>query len=151
MTTHIKPACSEASLEKKWPEGIKKTRQRLEIFKILNDSEVPLSASDIFKKITIDNPNENYAFSTVYRSLQAFENADMVTKTILSTDDNALYELKTHKHRHYAICLKCHKKFPLKGCPIIDVRHMLGNDLSDFEITGHQIEIYGYCGECKET
>ncbi|MCR4901893.1 MAG: transcriptional repressor [Butyrivibrio sp.] len=149
MTTLIHPACADASIEKNWPKGIKKTRQRLEIFKVLSSSSVPLSASDIFRQLTIGNPNETYAFSTVYRSLQTFEDCGIVAKTIFSTEDNALYELKSGKHRHFAICLKCHKKFALNGCPIIDTRHMLGSDMSDFVITGHQLEIYGYCKDCK--
>ncbi|MBQ7431496.1 MAG: transcriptional repressor [Butyrivibrio sp.] len=149
MAKLIKPACNDAAIDRNWPEGVKKTRQRIEIYKILSSSEIPVSAADIFKKLTIDNPKENYAFSTVYRSLLAFENAGVVSKTVFSTDDNALYELKTGKHRHYAVCLKCHTKFALKGCPILDTRRMLGSEMSDFMITGHQLEIYGYCGACK--
>ena len=149
MSKLIRPASLDSAIERNWPEGVKKTKQRIEIYRILAESDIPMSASDIFKKLTIENEKENYAFSTVYRSLQAFENAGVVSKTIFSTEDNALYELKTGRHRHYAVCLKCHKKFPLKGCPILDTRRMMAGEMSDFTITGHQLEIYGYCGACK--
>ena len=145
-------ACSyDEIVEKNWPEGVKKTRQRIDIFKVLYGNDQPLSAAEIYNTLNLEHPGESYAFSTVYRNLLAFEKAGIVVKSVLSTEDNAVYELKQATHRHYAVCLMCHIKIPIKTCPLHDISEHIEESLPDFQITGHQLEIYGYCKECKKT
>ena len=135
-------------LERNWPEGIKKTKQRIAIYRILADANAPLSAAEIFQLLNERKEQPPYAFSTVYRCLLAFETAGILSKSVLISEETAVYELRIGVHRHYAICLKCHRRFPLRACLLGDLRRMLGPDASGFEITGHQLEIYGYCNTC---
>ena len=145
-------ACSfDEVIEKNWPEGVKKTRQRVDVYKGLYEAKAPLSAAEIVAALNKDAAKEMYAFSTVYRNLLAFEKAGIVVKNVLSTEDNALYELKQGTHKHYAVCLMCHAKIPIKTCPLHEISHDLEKSIPDFEVTGHQLEIYGYCKECKKT
>lgn len=145
-------ACSfNEVIEKNWPEGIKKTRQRIDIYEVLYKADTPLSAAEIYSILNRDNAKEKYAFSTIYRNLLAFEKTGLITKNILSTEDNALYELKREVHKHYAVCLGCHAKIPIKSCPLHDLSKDITSSLPDFEVTGHQLEIYGYCSKCKKT
>ena len=90
-------------IDRNWPEGIKKTRQRADIFEILYGCETPVSANDIFIAITKRHPEEMYAISTIYRHLLAFEKAGVITKHVLPTEDNAVYELSSKRHRHFAV------------------------------------------------
>lgn len=136
-------------IEKFWPEGFKKTKQRIDIFKILHASETPLSAAEIYNQLLADTSKEQYAFSTIYRTLLAFEKAGIVAKSVLSAEDNAIYELSLGTHKHYAICLSCHKKFPIKACPMHIISEEVSQTLPDFRITGHQLEVYGYCRDCQ--
>lgn len=145
-------ACSfDEIIEKNWPEGIKKTRQRIDIYKVLYEADTPLSAAEIFSLLNKASAKEMYAFSTIYRNLLAFEKTGIITKSVLSTEDNALYELKRQTHRHYAVCLKCHAKIPIKSCPLHDLSEDIVSSIPDFEVTGHQLEIYGYCNNCRKT
>lgn len=145
-------ACSfDEIIERNWPEGVKKTRQRIDIYRVLHDCDQPLSAAEIFAALNKEHPGEGYAFSTVYRNLLAFEKAGILVRSVLSTEDNAVYELKQATHRHYAVCLKCHTKIPIKTCPLHDIAEHITESLPDFQITGHQLEIYGYCDKCKNT
>ena len=136
-------------IERNWPEGIKKTRQRTDIFEILYAAEIPISANEIFLEINQRHPDEMYAISTIYRNLLAFEKASVITKYVLSTEDNAVYELKNKKHRHYAVCLICHKKFPINACPLHIIQEDIESSVPGFDITGHNLEVYGYCSDCK--
>ncbi len=149
MNCKIHAESFDSLLERNWPEGVKKTHQRKDIFMLLLCSEEPLSASDIYDRLNLANPKEKYAFSTVYRNLLAFEKAGVISKTILSTEDNALYELKKSNHKHYAICTVCHKRIPIKTCPLHDISQVVSGSLPGFEITGHQLEILGICNDCK--
>ncbi|MBQ7424698.1 MAG: transcriptional repressor [Lachnospiraceae bacterium] len=148
MNSRIHQSSYDEIIEKHWPEDVKKTRQRVAIYRVLYASAEPLSAAEIYNSLEKDSADEPYAFSTIYRNLLAFEKAGIVTKNVLSTEDNALYELKKETHKHYAVCLSCHKKFPIKSCPLHEITHDLEKDLPDFKVTGHQLEIYGYCNEC---
>ena len=138
-------------IERHWPAGIKKTRQRVDIYRVLYTAKEPMSAADIFSALSGSKSGETYAFSTVYRNLLAFEKAGILTKNILSTEDNALYELKNETHRHYAVCLRCHRKFPISACPLHHIAGDMAKTLPGFQVTGHQLEIYGYCQGCAET
>ena len=53
------------------------------------------------------------------------------------------YELTVDRHRHYAICLGCHEMHSIDLCPLSDTH------ISNFTITGHRLELYGYCDKCK--
>ena len=131
-----------------WPLELKRTKQREEIYRILENAEKPLSANEIYAQIdkTLCQKYQ-FAISTVYRILLAFEENHLVTKATLIGDETALYEMKRGGHKHYAICLKCHKLVPLEKCPFEKVQIQTKD--SDFTITSHKIEIYGYCKTCQ--
>ncbi len=148
MGNKIHASSFDEVIDKFFPESIKKTRQRIDIFKVLYSASQPLSAAEIFGALN-SGAGDKYAFSTVYRNLLAFEKAGVVMKSVLSTEDNALYELKRDTHKHYAVCLSCHVKIPIKACPLHDLTHDIEDTLPDFQVTGHQLEIYGYCDKCR--
>ena len=129
-------------MDNKWPEGIKKTKQRERVYGILLEADEPMSAVDIFKKVP------GYALSTIYRILTAFEENHMVVRLSLPGEDTAVYELNRGEHKHYALCLECREMIPLKTCPFEHV-NMETSD-NDFQITGHRVEIYGYCKKCRD-
>ncbi len=127
--------------------GIKKTRQREAVYQILAAAKEPLSAHEIYHRVEKDNQEDNYAISTIYRALAVFEEKGLVVKSTLMGDDTAVYAWNQGAHKHYAICLKCHKLVPLASCPF---EHMeMNTNEEDFQITGHKIELYGYCRKCK--
>lgn len=134
--------------EPEFPADMKKTKQRAEIFRILKCAGEPLSAVDIYNRLLREGEAEtvNYAISTVYRALQAFEEKGYVVKSTLSGSDMAYFEWCLGQHRHYAVCLKCHKMIPLKHCPF---EHASIDAAEDFTVTGHKLELYGYCRECR--
>lgn len=135
----------------KWPEGIKWTKQRKDIFEVLRIASKPLSAHDIYQEILKDTAVDttNFAISTVYRNLAVFEEKGLVEKSVLLGSDTAVYELCEGNHKHYAVCLSCHKLVPLKHCPFEHVKHdHMESEDGEFVVTGHKLELYGYCKEC---
>jgi len=51
-------------------------------------------------------------------------------------------------HRHYLICLGCKKIMPIDHCPLGDYEKSLAKK-TNYLISGHRLDIYGYCPECK--
>ena len=136
------------NIENIWPEGIKKTKQREDVFRVLIEAKEPLSAIEIYNRIQQKSGQINYAISTIYRSLAVFEEKGLVEKSTLMGEDTAVYEWHHGDHKHYAICLKCHKLVPLAKCPFEHVK--LDTSDENFTVTSHKLEIYGYCKKCKE-
>lgn len=131
-----------------YPQGIKWTKQRKAVYDILQQAQEPLSAVQIYHRL--DNSKEQglYAVSTVYRILAAFEEKNIVNKSTWMDEATVVYELERGDHTHYAVCLECHKRIALHNCPFAHV-HM-EEETGDFTVTGHKLELYGYCRDCKE-
>ncbi len=146
-----------------YPKGIKWTRQRKCVYEILMEATEPLSAHQIYHLAMQKVPEDTYALSTVYRILAAFEENGLVSSTTWMGDDTVVYELEKGEHRHFAVCLECHKRIPLESCPFSlaqehkehghgDCGHHAEDEmLKDFTVTGHKIELYGYCKDCGKS
>lgn len=131
-----------------YPGGIKWTKQRKCVYRILYYANEPLNAVQIYKRIGREAEND-YAVSTIYRILAVFEERGLVNKTTWLGDGTVVYELDRGEHTHYAVCLECHKRIPLSDCPFAHMHLNAGAE--DFTVTGHKLELYGYCGECGKT
>lgn len=131
-----------------YPEGLKWTRQRKKVYRVLWETEEPMSAMQIYNLVGQQADGEEYAPSTIYRILAAFEENGLVEKTSWMGDGSAVYALNRGEHTHYAVCLECHRRIPLQSCPFAHIH--LEKETGDFIITSHKLEVYGYCRDCKE-
>ncbi|MBC2721964.1 Fur family transcriptional regulator [Desulfosporosinus sp.] len=127
-------------------EGIKNTKHRTAILEILEESDSPKTAEQLF--ISLKDKTASIDMSTVYRTLDTFTSKNLVIKSNRVDDGKALYELNHHEHKHHLLCVGCHKLISIEDCPIGELQQMLKRKI-DFDITGHKLEIYGYCHDCK--
>lgn len=128
-------------------KGIKSTKQRNLVYKILDHSGVPISAEQIFMKLSeIDT---SIYISTVYRILEVFVKTSLVLKSNLIGTTSADYELNRLHHTHQLICLKCNKIVPINTCPLKELDESMKKS-TGFDIVGHNLQIFGYCPECKK-
>lgn len=130
-----------------YPQGIKWTKQRKDVYRILAEASEPLSAQQIYHQLAREEADGGYAPSTIYRILNVFEEHELVRKTTWMDDATVVYEKKRGGHTHYAVCLSCHKRVPLQSCPFAHIHFPETGD--DFQITEHKLELYGYCRDCK--
>jgi Fur family ferric uptake transcriptional regulator len=125
-------------------EGLKNTKHRTAIIKMLEQSEQPLTAEQIYLELKEKNSSIN--LSTVYRILNV-----LTTKSILNKSDfeeKTLFEINANEHTHRFICSECKKMFKIIGCPLEGYEKNLHDKLG-IEITGHKLELYGLCKGCK--
>lgn len=130
-----------------YPTGIKWTKQRKAVYEVLSAAGEPLSAIQIYNLILQRNAADSYAVSTIYRILAAFEEKGYVEKSTFSGEDTVMYEWKRDRHTHYAVCLGCHRKLALQACPFEHLQ--IAAESGEFLVTGHKLELYGYCKNCK--
>lgn len=140
------------------PKGIKWTKQRKDVYQVLYNADEPMTALEIYQRTFEKKQSEGCALSTIYRILAAFEEKGLVMKSAYMDDNIVVYELERGEHTHYAVCLNCHKRIPLQSCPFTHI-HVPGRQDTmavdtgarerDFLVTGHKLELYGYCKDCR--
>lgn len=118
----------------------KLTKQRKDIIETFKQSNKPLSAELIHQKL--DDPNTN--LSTVYRTIDTLMSANIISKIYLN--NLAYYYFNHHDHVHYMICENCHKMFEI-GCINSHFKNVAAT--YDFQMTHHDLVIYGKCKECQ--
>ena len=138
---------TEAVDDLQFPQGLKWTKQRKSVYKVLWEAAEPLNAVQIYNLASQAAEGEEYALSTIYRILAAFEEKGLVEKTTWMGDGTVVYTLNRGEHTHYAVCLDCRRRIPLQECPFTHIH--LDRGTGDFTVTSHKLELYGYCGDCK--
>lgn len=118
--------------------GLKQTKQRLKILAALSDAYAPLTAEQIHTSLS----DRTVSLSTVYRALELFAQNGITQKSNILDSDKFYYALCENRHRHYAICLSCRQMRYVDICPVHEP------DIAGFTVTGHKLELYGYCDVC---
>ena len=127
--------------------GLKNTKSRTTILYILEQKKQPISAEDVFLELKRNGISVN--LSTVYRTLEALADKELVIKLNITGDSRALFEYNHMVHKHYLVCLGCKKIISINNCPLKNYEEVLEKE-TDYKIIGHKLDIYGYCPECRD-
>jgi Fe2+ or Zn2+ uptake regulation protein len=126
-------------------KGIKVTKSRIAIYEILSDNDSSISADFIYDKCR--NIGMDINLSTVYRTLEIFEEKDIIEKFDLGNGKYS-FTIRKNKHMHKLECSKCHKQIEVP-CPMQQVEELLKNQ-TGFVLTEHKLMLKGICEECKD-
>lgn len=124
--------------------GLKKTKERKLVYEALSQERYPLSAESLFAKL----PAQEMALSTVYRTLNALAQHDVVKKEI-SSNGEYVFSLEKKEDEHVLVCVNCQKRIPLAGCPYQEANEKLTQE-TGYQILDHSTEIYGLCPDCQK-
>lgn len=127
--------------------GLKYTRNREAILGYLESAGQPADAERIFTDLRESGLEVN--LSTVYRTLESLCGVGLAKKVVLESEEKALYEYDDSAHRHHLICVCCKKIIPISSCPLGEYEQELESE-TGYEITGHKLDVYGYCPKCKK-
>jgi Fur family ferric uptake transcriptional regulator len=127
--------------------GLKNTKCRAAILDILEQSDQPVAADRLFHQL--NEKNIILSFSTVYRTLETLTDKKLVKKLTIAGEDKAFFEYNRKGHRHYLICLDCKKILAIEHCPLKGYEEILKKE-TDYAISGHKLDIYGYCPDCQK-
>ena len=127
--------------------GLKATVPRLKILELMESSEVPhFSAEDIYKHL-LDGEVE-LGLATVYRVLTQFESAGIVIRHNFE-EGHSVFELAREEHHDHIVCVRCGKVEEFHDHEI-EKRQKLIADSLGFELTDHNLNLYGLCPACRE-
>lgn len=131
-------------------KNLKITNVRLRVLKILAESSIAMSHSDITRKLD----DELIDKVTLYRTLNAFEECGLIHK-VANEDRNWLYAMHLpdhhshdtdHDHAHF-VCDTCEKIY----CFSIDsyLPHHMASTMNGFKIKETEIRLHGLCPTCQ--
>ncbi|QTA38862.1 transcriptional repressor [Thermosipho ferrireducens] len=118
------------------------TKWRKEVLKIIQKSDKPLNAEDIYRLVE-HKPN----FSTIYRALNYLEKAEFVKS--ISFGNTPKYYYSNNEHRHFLYCLKCGKIETFDLCMAQELENKVKKNFM-FEIFDHIFYFKGLCKNCSE-
>jgi Fur family ferric uptake transcriptional regulator len=126
--------------------GHRNTRKRRAVIKALSESGKPVTAEEIY--LSLINSGDSVCISTVYRTLDFLFSENIIKKMRFNDNESACYEINRNEHSHKLVCRGCRKTISLDVCPLSEFEDKLKKETL-FNITGHNLEIFGYCPDCN--
>lgn len=126
--------------------GLKATNQRTVIFEAIRHSHGHVDADEVYRAIHHRLPR--VSLSTVYRTLQKFKELGLIDELHFA-EEHHHYEIKPAREHYHLVCLECGRvtefQYPL-------MRTLKNNvpEAQDFEISGSEITLTGYCAGCRK-
>jgi Fur family ferric uptake transcriptional regulator len=126
--------------------GLKITLPRIKILEILESSKVHhLSAEDVYKNLLQND--EEIGLATVYRVLTQFEGAGLVIRHHFE-GGHSVFELSSEDHHDHLVCVKCGQVEEFHDEEIERRQRNIAAERG-FELTDHNLNLYGLCPACK--
>lgn len=129
--------------------GLKMTNQRWTILEVFeNQPNEHFTAEEIYELVKVKCPEIGLA--TVYRTIQLFSELRLIDR--LNLDDGYVrYEIgkkdeKGH-HHHHIICLNCGKVDMFEDDLLDNLENRIFEQMG-FQVTDHEVKLYGYCKDC---
>ncbi len=126
--------------------GKRITPQRRLVVDILAEANEHLDAADIFEEGR--RRDTNLSLSTVYRTLSVLKETGVVRELHLD-DEHHHYELDGKDEHSHLVCLGCGRVIEV-DCQALDAMAASLGEAHDFEIASAQIELSGYCADCRQ-
>ena len=126
--------------------GMRVTNQRALILAIIRQGQGHLDADEVFRQARQKHPR--LSLSTVYRALQKFKELGLVEEVHFD-ESHHRYEIKSSAEHHHLVCLGCGRVIEFKY-PFTRLIKRNVDEARDFEITGGEIRLTGYCSACRQ-
>jgi Fur family ferric uptake transcriptional regulator len=126
--------------------GLKITLPRVKILSILQDpNNQHISAEDVYKILL--EQNEEIGLATVYRVLNQFDDAGIVTRHHFE-GGKSVFELSHKKHHDHLVCLNCGKVVEFED-DVIEQRQLDIAESHNIKLTNHSLYLYGECNDAE--
>ena len=125
---------------------LKNSKQRNVIIEYFLEMDGHVAADDLHQFVKSKGVNVGHA--TVYRTLNLMKDAGLVTQKQFS-DSKSIFELNSpDSHHDHLFCLNCHKVVEFENEEIEELQKQVAEKFG-FKLTAHNLDLYGYCSDCK--
>lgn len=126
--------------------GYRLTQARLTVLEVLEAEHGHITSADVLEKVERINPAIGRA--SVFRTLELFTQLGFIRPTYIHTSLTPTYVLMHGGHHHHVICTECKRFFEFDNCGLDVMTRNLQREL-DIQISGHLLEFYGVCADCR--
>ncbi len=125
--------------------GLRKTKQRDLILKVIASAPGPVSVNEI--STLLEECEQSTGIATIYRTINLLMDNELI-QCVRLHDAVQRYELTDIPHHHHFHCTQCDKVYDLEGCYL----HLHESTLKEGHlVTSHEITFRGLCKTCKES
>lgn len=122
------------------------TKQRQAVLAALQGRNEFRSAQQVHSDLVSEG--ESVSLATVYRNLQILEESGQVD-TVRAADGEVMYRLcEDTGHHHHLVCTNCGHTEEV-DLSAIEPLLAIVSEKKGFDLTGHELELFGLCPRCK--
>jgi Fe2+ or Zn2+ uptake regulation protein len=126
--------------------GYKLTDARLTVLQVLEQSHGHITSSDVLDAVNESNPSIGRA--SVFRTLDLFTQLGIIRPTYIETSQTPHYVFMHEGHHHHIICTNCNRVIEFDDCGLDKLAQHLEEEMGVI-ISGHLLEFYALCNNCK--
>ena len=120
------------------------TAQRQAILDLINSSNRHWDADEVGRELA--DRGQSVGIATVYRSLTALDEAGLINSVQLA--DRRRYERADKSHHDHMLCTECGSIQEFTQHKIESLQAAAAEEMG-FEMTGHQLVLFGLCRDCR--
>lgn len=126
--------------------GFKLTHARLTVLSALEAGDGHITSAALLEEVGRIDPGIGRA--SVFRTLDLFTRLSIIRPTYMGGSVAPTYVLMPDGHHHHIICMTCNRVFEFEDCGLDVLTHDLETRFN-IQITGHLLELFGICADCK--
>jgi Fur family ferric uptake transcriptional regulator len=134
----LKPGHTETLEEQCVTKGMRMTEQRRTIARVLAQAEDHPDVEELYRRASAQDPR--ISLSTVYRTLNLFEEAGLVTKHDFK-DGRARFEPIPDEHHDHLIDIRSGKVIEFRNEEIEAIQELIAKRLG-YRLVDHRLELY---------
>lgn len=126
--------------------SLKSTSQRDDIARVFFASNRHISVEELYRDVRKVNPRVGYA--TVYRTVRLLRECNLAAERHFHDGEARFENVAEEQHHDHLICERCGRIVEFSNAAIEELQERVARTL-DFVISGHKMELYGICGDCR--
>ena len=127
-------------------KGLRNTPEREQVVKLVFSIHDHFDVDELY--LQLRRQSDKISKATVYRTIPLLLESGLIQEAYFE-DGHVHYEhIYGHEHHCHLRCLDCGKVVEFTEKAVARVEEEVG-DRFDFLVTGHKLEVYGYCAKCK--
>jgi Fur family ferric uptake transcriptional regulator len=143
----LKELSLEAIVELLRANGMRITKNRIQIIDTLLRAEKPLSLDEIQERTGANEGMPDYA--TVFRVMTVLENLQVAQKVNFNRSCSYYELVNPQQHYDHIICTECGQvTLMIDSCPVEKVERKIEKRYGFSDIR-HSLEFFGVCRECR--
>lgn len=127
-------------------KGLRNTPEREQVVQAVFSIHDHFDVEELYSLLL--RRSEKISKATVYRTIPLLLESGLIQEAFFQ-DGHIHYEhIYGHDHHCHLRCVNCGKVVEFTEQAVREVEQKLEANY-DFLVTGHRLEVYGYCGKCK--